>query len=68
MFYLRIRLTDHKGLVLGEAVLRNLQVQRSGAPSYAARDVVVRTVARAEPAAVVTGLTDRDTTQVSADT
>lgn len=46
----------------------NLEVQRSGALANTARDVVVRTVAGAEPAAVVAGLADGHTTQVGADT
>jgi hypothetical protein len=64
----QIRLTDNQGLILGEAVGGNLQVQRGGALANTAGDIVVRTVAGAEPAAVVTGLTDGDTTQVGADT
>lgn len=63
-----IRLTDNQGLILGEAVGGNLQVQRGRAPANTAGDIVVGTVAGAEPAAVVTGLTDGDTTQVGADT
>lgn len=63
-----IRLTDNQGFILGEAVGRNLQVQRGRAPANTTGDIVVGTVAGAEPAAVVTGLTDGDTTQVGADT
>lgn len=66
--YSKIRLTDNQGLLLGEAVDGNLQVQRGGALANTAGDIVVGTVAGAEPAAVVTGLTDGDTTQVGADT
>lgn len=55
-------------LVVVEVVLRNLQVQGSRALANATANVVVATVARAEPAVVVTGLTDGHTTQVSADT
>lgn len=66
--YSTIRLTDNKGLVLGEVVRGNLQVQRGRTPANATGDIVVGTVAGAEPAAVVTGLTDGDTTQVGADT
>jgi hypothetical protein len=62
------RLTDDEDLFLGEVVLRNLEVQRSGALADTARDIVVGAVAGAEPAAVVTGLTDGHTTQVGADT
>ena len=64
----RMRLTDNEGLLVGEAVLRNLQVQGSGSLPDTAGDVVVGTVAGAEPATVVAGLTDGDTTQVGADT
>lgn len=46
----------------------NLEVQGSRTLADAARDVVVGAVAGAEPAAVVTGLTDGHTTQVGADT
>jgi hypothetical protein len=63
-----IFLTDDEGLVGGEVVCRNLEVQRRRAFANTAGDVVVRTVARAEPATVVTGLTDGDTTEVGADT
>ena len=62
------RLTDDEGLLGGEAVLRDLEVERSRALPYTTGDIVVGTVARAEPATVVSGLTDRDTTEVSADT
>ena len=65
---LSILLTDDEGLVLGEAVLGNLEVQRGGALANAAGDIVVGAVAGAEPAAVVTSLTDGHTTQVGADT
>ena len=61
-------LTNDKLVILGEVVLGNLQVERRGALSYPARDVVVGTVARAEPATVVTGLTNGDTTQMGANT
>lgn len=62
------RLTNDEDLVLGELVLGNLQVQRGRALSDTARDIVVGAVARAEPAAVVTGLANGYTTKVSADT
>lgn len=61
-------LTNDKLVILGEVVLGNLQVERRGALSYPARDVVVGAVAGAEPAAKVTGLANGDTTQVGADT
>lgn len=65
---MRDRLTDDEDLLLGELVRGNLEVQRSGTLADTAGDIVVRTVARAEPAAVVTGLADGHTTQVGADT
>lgn len=61
-------LTNDKLAILGEVVLGDLKVQRGGALSYPARDIVVGAVARAEPATIVTGLTNGDTTQVGADT
>jgi hypothetical protein len=61
-------LTDDEGLLLGELVLGYLEVQGSGTLADTAGDIVVRTVARAEPAAVFTGLADGHTTQVGADT
>ena len=42
--------------------MRNLQVERSRSFPDAARDVVVRTVARAKPTTKVTSFTDGDTT------
>lgn len=62
------RLTDDHGLVIGEAVRRNLEVERSRALPDTTGDIVVRTVARAEPATKVTSLTNGDTTKVCADT
>lgn len=62
------RLTDDQLAILGEIVLGDLEVERGGTLPYSAGDVVVRTVARAEPATIVTGLADGDTTQVGADT
>ena len=62
------RLTDDHAVVAEEVVLGNLEVQRSRALPYTTRNVVVRTVARAEPATEVTGFTDGHTTKVSADT
>jgi hypothetical protein len=59
-------LTNHQLLVLGEIVLGNLQVQRRRALSNPAGDVIMRAVARAEPAAEVAGLADGDTAQVCA--
>jgi hypothetical protein len=48
--------------------LGNLEVQGSGTLADTTRDIVVGAVAGAEPAAVVTSLTDGHTTQVGADT
>jgi len=62
------RLTNHQLAILWEVIFRNFQVQRGRASPYAAGDIVVRTVARTEPAAVVTCLTNGDTTQMCADT
>lgn len=67
VFVLLMRLTNDKALAI-EGVLWDLEVKRSRTLSNSTRNVVVRTVARAEPTTKVTGLTDRDTTQVSADT
>lgn len=64
----RSSLTDDQLAVLGELVLGDLEVEGGGSLSYTAGDVVVRTVAGAEPATVVTGLADGDTTQMGADT
>lgn len=64
----RSSLTDDQLAVLGELVLGDLEVEGGGSLSYTAGDVVVRTVAGAEPATVVTGLTNGDTTQMGADT
>ena len=62
------RLTDDHAVVAEEVVLGNLEVQRSRTLPYTAGDIVVRTVAGAEPATKVTGFTNGDTTKVSADT
>ena len=68
VLFLSLILTNDHEFILGEAVLGNLEVQRSRALPYTAGDIVVRTVAGAEPATKVTGFTDGDTTKVSADT
>lgn len=60
-------LADDKEVVTGEAVLGDLEVQRRRALARTAGDVVVRAMARAEPATVVAGFTDGDTTEVGAD-
>lgn len=64
----RVRLTNDHLAIFWEIVLRYLEVERSGALSYATRDIVVRTVARAEPAAKVSSLTNRNTAEMGADT
>lgn len=61
-------LTDDDLALLGEAVLGNLKVERSGTLADTAGDVVVGTVAGAEPTAEVASLADGDTTKVGADT
>ena len=60
------RLTDDQLAVLGEVVLGDLEVEGSRSLSYPAGDVVVGTVAGAEPASVLAGLADGDTTQMCA--
>ena len=55
------RLTDDQLVLLGELVHGNLQVQRGGPLPYASGDIVVRTVAGAEPTAKVTSLADGHT-------
>lgn len=64
----RHRLTDDHGIIVVEVVRRNLEVERSRALPDTAGDIVVRTVAGAEPATIVTSLTNGDTTKVCADT
>ena len=61
-------LTDDDLALLREVVLGNLEVERGGSLSYTARDVVVGSVAGAEPAAEVAGLADGHTTEMGADT
>lgn len=61
------RLADNQLAVLGEVVLGDLEVERRGALSYPAGDVVVRAVAGAEPSAEVAGLANGDTAQMRAD-
>ncbi len=61
-------LTNDQLVLLGELVLRNLEVERRGSFSDTPRDIVVGAVARAEPTAEITSLADRNTTQVCADT
>lgn len=65
---LTISLTDDKLSVLGEIVFGNLEVEGSRALAYTSGDVVVGSVAGAEPASKVAGLANGHTTQVRADT
>ena len=64
----QLHLTDNQLAIVGEVVGGDLEVQRGGSFPDAARDVVVGTVAGAEPAAVVAGLADGHATQMCADT
>ena len=64
---LRLPLTDNQLAVVREVVLGDLEVKRGGSFPDAAGDVVVGTVAGAEPAAEVAGLADGHATQVCAD-
>lgn len=61
-------LTDDEGIFVRELVCGDLEVQGSRTLANTTGDVVVRTVAGAEPTAKVTGFADGDTTEVSADT
>lgn len=63
-----VDLTNDQLAFLGEVVFGDLKVEGSGTLSYSARNIVVGTVARAEPAAEVAGLADGDTAEMSADT
>jgi len=62
-----LSLTDDQLVLLGEVVLGDLQVERSGSFPYTARDVVMRTVARAEPSSKVASLPNGYATEVGAD-
>lgn len=64
----RTILTDEKGILGGKVIGGDLEVERGRSLSDTTGDVVVRAVAGAEPATVVTGFTDGHTTKVSADT
>jgi hypothetical protein len=68
LLYKCTRLTDDNLALLGEVVRGDLEVERRRSLSYATRDVVVGSVAGAEPAAKVAGLADGDTTKMGADT
>ena len=61
-------LTDDDLVTLLEGVVRNLKVKWCGSLADTARDIVMGSVAGAVPSAVVTSLTNWDTSQVSADT
>lgn len=61
------RLTNDQLVLLGEVVFGDLEVEGSGSSPDAAGDVVVGTVARAEPSTVVTGLANGHATQMCAD-
>lgn len=58
---------DQVGLVR-EVVLWNLEVERCRSLANATRNIVMRTVARAEPSAEVTSLTNGHASQMCADT
>ena len=60
-------LTNNQISLVYEIVRWDLEIQRSRAFSYTARDVVVRTVARTEPAAEIAGFADGDTSEMCAD-
>jgi hypothetical protein len=61
-------LTDNHLAVLREIICRNLEVEGRRTLSYAARNVVVGSVAGAEPAAKVAGLANGHTSKMGADT
>lgn len=63
-----IRLTNDHLAIFREIVRWDLEVERGGSLSYATRNVVVGSVAGAEPAAKVAGLADGDTSKMGADT
>lgn len=62
------RLTDNQVVLLWELIKRNLEVQRSRTLSYTSRNIVVRTVARAEPSSEITSFSDGHASQMCADT
>lgn len=63
-----LHLTNDNLALLGEVVRGDLEVEWGRSLSYAARDVVVGSVARAEPASEVTSLTNGNTSKMGADT
>ena len=62
-----IPLTNDNLALFGEVVFRNFEVERGRSLSYAARDIVVRAMARAEPATKVAGLSNGNATEMGAD-
>ena len=60
----RNALTNDYLALFREIVLGDLEVERGGSLSYAAGDVVVGTVAGAEPAAEVAGFADGDASEM----
>jgi hypothetical protein len=67
LLYRRTVLTNDDLVLFWEVILWHLQIQRRRSFSYAARDIVVGTVAGTEPAAEVSGFADWDASEVSAD-
>lgn len=62
-----VRLANDEGVIAWEVVDWNLQVQWSRTLSDTARDIVVRAVAGAEPAAKVASFANWDASKVGAD-
>lgn len=67
LYFTSTKLTDNDLALLWEVVCGHFEVERGGSLSYAARNIVVRTVAGAEPAAEIASFADRNTSKVSAD-
>ena len=61
-------LTNDKRLVFWEVICWDFEVERCWSLSYTSGNIVVRTVARAEPSSKVTSLSDRYASQMCADT
>jgi hypothetical protein len=68
LLYTCTQSTNDNLALLGEVVRGDLEVERRRSLSYATRDIVVGSVAGAEPAAEVAGLADGHTTKMGADT
>lgn len=68
LVYTAIGLTNDNLAVFREVILRHLEVEWCRSLSYAARNVVMGTVAGAEPAAEIAGLADGNASKMSADT